>query len=343
MRRAPWLPELVGPIAFVALLAATSGLWVSSADQVKFQNALVYVALVAALYVFVGNSGVISFGQVSFVAVGAFSSGVMTIPLDSKPGVLSTLFPLLRDHTISNFWSLVLAAGLGGVYAFVVGIPLMRLSGIAAGIATLAVLGITYNILTYWDSIGPGATTLSLIPTTTDYWQATLGAVAVIAVAFAYQRSPFGRQLRAAREDPAAARAAGIDIHRQRLLAFTLSGFLSGFAGGLYVHLFGSISTNDVYLDLTFLTLAMLVVGGISSLFGAVVGAIAISLFTILLGNAEEGIHVLGWGISAPAGTKLVGVALVMLAILLVRPSGITGGREFSIPGNLARPRLWSR
>ena len=82
----------------------------------------------------------------------------------------------------------MLAAGLGGVYAFVVGIPLMRLSGIAAGIATLAVLGITYNLLYNWNSIGPGATVESLIPETTDYWQATIGAVAVICVAFAYQR-----------------------------------------------------------------------------------------------------------------------------------------------------------
>src|SRR5581483_9625902 len=107
---------------------------------------------------------------------------------------------------------------------------------------------------------------------------------------------------------------------------------LSGFAGGLYVHLYGSISTNDVYLDLTFVTLAMLVVGGISSLYGAVVGAIAISLFRILLVNSEEGIHVFGWGIHAPGGTNLIGIALIMLAILLLRPSGITGGHEFSIP-----------
>jgi branched-chain amino acid transport system permease protein len=335
--------ELAAPIVLVALLAVTSELWVSAADQVKFQTAIVYVAIVAALYVFVGNSGVISFGQISFVAVGAFASGVMTIPLDSKQGVLTTLFPLLRDHTISNFWSLVLAAGLGGVYAFLVGIPLMRLSGIAAGIATLAVLGITYNILTYWDSIGPGATTLSLVPTTTSYWQPTVGAIAIICVAFAYQRSRFGRQLRAAREDPPAARAAGIDIHRQRLLAFTISGALSGFAGGLYVHLFGSISTNDVYLDLTFVTLAMLVVGGISSLYGAVVGAIAISLFRILLVNSEQGIHVFGWGIHAPGGTNLIGIAVIMLVILLLRPSGITGGREFSVPSWRAAQRLASR
>ncbi len=337
MRRLPWLPELLAPIGLIALLALTSELWVSSADQVKFQNTLVWVAMVVALYVFVGNSGVLSFGQVSFIAVGAFSAGVMTIPSDTKPGVLSTLFPLLRDHTISNFWSLVLAAGIGGVYAFLVGIPLMRLSGIAAGIATLAVLGITNNILTFWDSIGPGATTLSLIPTTTSYWQPTVGAIAVVCVAFAYQRSRFGRQLRAAREDPPAARAAGIDIHRQRLLAFTISGALSGFAGGLYVHLYGSISTGDVYLELTFLTLAMLVVGGISSLLGAVVGAIAIGLFRILLTNSEQGIHVFGWGITAKPGTSLIGIAIVMLAILLLRPSGITGGHEFSLPAAFVR------
>ena len=343
MSRVRGLEELLGPVALVTLLALCSGLFVSSGEQVKYLNAIVYVAIVAALYVFVGNSGVISFGQVSFVAVGAFSAGVMTIPVDTKPGVLPTLFPLLRDHSISSAWSLALAAGLGGVYAFAVGIPLMRLSGIAASIATFAVLGITYNLLYNWNSIGPGATVESLIPATTDYWQATIGAVAVICVAFAYQRSRYGRQLRAAREDPAAARAAGIDIHRQRLLAFTLSGALSGFAGGLYVHLLGSIGANQVYLDLTLLTLAMLVVGGVSSLFGAVVGAVTISLLNILLVNAQLGIHVFGWSITAPSGTSLVGIAAIMLVILLVRPAGITGGREFSIPWNSVQRRVSSR
>ena len=65
------------------------------------------------------------------------------------------------------------------------------------------------------------------------------------------------------------------------------------------------------------------------------IGAITISLFTILLGNSELGIHVFGWGIKAPAGTSLVGVAIVMLVILLLRPSGITGGKEFSLPRSL--------
>jgi branched-chain amino acid transport system permease protein len=338
MRRGLPLVELLAPCSLVVLLAVVADAAASQADSASFRQAIVYVAIVVALYVFVGNSGVLSFGQVSFVAVGAFSAGVMTIPLDSKRGVLPTLFPLLRDHSIGNAWSLLLATTLGGIYAFVVGVPLMRLSGLAAGIATFAVLGITYNLLTYWTSIGPGATTLTLIPGTTDYLQATLGAVGVICVAFVYQRSRFGRQLRATREDPAAARAAGIDIHRQRLWAFVLSGALSGFAGGLYVHLLENITTNDVYLNLTFLMLAMLVVGGVSSLFGAVVGAVTISLLTILLQNASGlGINVLGWHIHLPGGSSLVGVAAVMLVILLIRPQGITGGKEFSLHAHALR------
>src|SRR5919204_5828297 len=155
--------ELLTPIVLVVLVAAVASQTTSAGNSIQFRNLLVSVAIVVALYVFVGNSGVLSFGQISFVAVGAFLAGVLTIPLDSKRGVFPELSPLLRDHSIGNAWSLVLAAAIGGIYALLVGIPLMRLSGLAAGIATLAVLGITYNILNFWSRIGPGPLTLSLI------------------------------------------------------------------------------------------------------------------------------------------------------------------------------------
>ena len=200
--------------------------------------------MVVAIYVFVGNSGVLSFGQISFVAVGGFASGVMTIPLESKSGVLPDLFPILRDHTLGTVPSLVLAALVGGVLALVLGMPLMRLSGLAAGIATFAVLEITHNLLREWTKIGPGATTLSLIPESDGALQPVIGVLIIIGVAYAYQRSRLGRMLRASREDAAAAEAVGVNVHRQRLWAFTLSGALAGFAGGLYVHMLGSITTD---------------------------------------------------------------------------------------------------
>jgi branched-chain amino acid transport system permease protein len=319
--------QLLGPLALLAVVGSIAS-FVSPENEIYFLNALVAVAIVVAIYVFVGNSGVLSFGQIAFVAAGAFAAGVTTVPVESKTGILPDLFPLLRDHTIGNVPSLLLAAAVGGVLAFVVGLPLMRLSGLAAGIATFAVLEITHNLLREWTSIGPGATTLSLVPEA-GVLQATLGALAIVAIAFAYQRSRLGRLLRASREDPAAAQAVGVGVHAQRLWAFTLSGALCGLAGGLLVHMLGSITTEQVYLELTFLTLAMLVVGGLTSLWGAVVGALAVSGLDSFLGKAEEGVD-LGFTLDVPAGTRLVVVGALMALVLILRPSGLTGGRELS-------------
>jgi branched-chain amino acid transport system permease protein len=321
--------QVLVPAALVVAVGIGSTL-VSSANEIYFLDALVSVAIVVALYVFMGNSGVLSFGQISFVAVGAFAAGVMTIPLDSKSGVLPQLFPILRDHTIGNIASLLLAAAAGGVFAFVVGLPLMRLSGLAAGIATFAVLEITHNVLREWTKIGPGATTLALVPETTQALQATVGALVAIAVAFAYQRSRFGRMLRATREDAAAARGVGVSVHRQRVLAFTVSGALAGFAGGLLVHELGSITTEQVYLELTFLSLAMLVVGGASSLWGAVVGALTVSGLSSFLSEAEQGVTV-GATLDLPSGTRLIILGSIMALVLIVRPSGLTRGHELRL------------
>ena len=193
-------------------------------------------------------------------------------------------------------------------------------------------------MLREWTKIGPGATTLALVPETTGALQATLGALVAITVAFLYQRSRRGRLLRASREDPAVARSVGVNIHLERLLAFTVSGALAGFAGGLYVHLLGSITTEQVYLELTFLTLAMLVVGGLTSLWGAVVGALAVSGLDSFLSQAESGVHVV-FTFTLPQGTRLVFLAAIMALVLILRPSGLTGGRELRLRWSLRRWR----
>jgi branched-chain amino acid transport system permease protein len=324
------LVQVLVPAALVVAVGIGSTL-VSAANEIYFLDALVSVAIVVSLYVFIGNSGVLSFGQIAFVAVGAFAAGVMTVPLDSKSGVLPQLFPILRDHTIGNVPSLMLGAAVGGLFAFLVGLPLMRLSGLAAGIATLAVLEITHNLLREWTKIGPGATTLSLVPETTGALQATIGALVAIAVAFGYQRSRFGRLLRATREDAAAARGVGVNVHWQRLVAFTVSGALAGLAGGLLVHELGSITTEQVYLELTFITLAMLVIGGVSSLWGAVVGALAVSGVNSFLTEAEQGVDV-GVTLDFPSGTRLILLGSIMALVLILRPAGLTGGRELHLP-----------
>jgi branched-chain amino acid transport system permease protein len=322
--------ELLAP-AVLVVATGLFGLVVSQTSEIYVVTALISVATVVAIYVFVGNSGVLSFGHISFFAVGVWAAGVLSVPVEEKPATMPYLFHFLGSRTVGNVPSLLVAAVVGGVFALVVGLPLMRLSGLAAGIATFAVLGITNNVLRYYEKIGPGLNTFSSVPETTGLLQATVGALLVIAGAFAYQRSRLGRQLRATREDPAAARAVGVSIYRQRLASFALSGFLAGFAGGLYIH-FIPINVDAVYLDLTFITLAMLVIGGTSSLWGAVVGALFVSGLDSLLAEMEGGLTVLGRTIDLPEGSRIVVVSTVMALVLIVRPSGLTGGREFSLP-----------
>jgi branched-chain amino acid transport system permease protein len=337
MRGLRALVELAGPAGLVVITALV-GATVSRSTEIYFINALIAVSMVVALYVFVGNSGVLSFGHISFVAIGAWTAGVLSVPEQEKPAFMPFLFGFLRDTTVGNIPSLVLAGALAAVFALLVGLPLMRLSGLAAGIATFAVLEITNNLLRFYEKVGPGLNTFSSVPETTDLGQAALGALVVIGAAFVYQLSRFGRQLRAAREDPAAARAVGVSIYRQRLVAFVLSGFLAGLAGGLYVH-FIPLNVDGVYLDLTFITLAMLVIGGTTSLWGAVVGALAVSALDSVLANAENGIDVFGRAVDVPSGTRIVVVSALMALVLVLRPSGLTGGRELSLEPVLGRLR----
>ena len=329
MKRLVELQELAGPAALV-IAVAVLGTAVSASTQSYFIDALVKVAIVVALYVFVGNSGVLSFGHISFVAVGAWTAGVLSVPAAEKPAIMPNLAHFLRDRTTGNLSSLALAAVVGGICALVVALPLMRLSGLAAGIATFAVLEITHNLLRYEEKVGPGLNTFSSVPETTGLRQAALGALFVVVVAFAYGRSRYGRLLRATREDDAAARAVGTSVYRQRLIAFGLSGLLAGLAGGLYVHLL-PLNTETVYLDLTFITLAMLVVGGATSLWGAVVGALAVSALDSYLAVAENGTSLFGWHIDLPAGTRVIVVGTLMAMVLILKPAGLTGGREFRV------------
>ncbi|MGI8711679.1 MAG: branched-chain amino acid ABC transporter permease [Solirubrobacteraceae bacterium] len=330
MSRLRSLQTLIASIALL-LIVALVGTGASISTQQDFITTLVSATIVYGLYIFVGTSGVISFGHISFAAIGAFSAGVMTIPTQEKGFVLHGLWSFIAQHSISNNVSLLLAAGLGMIIALIVGFPLMRLSGIAAGIGTFAVLEITNNVLNQWTKIGPGPTTLSLVPVSTGIWQALAAAVFAAVVAFIYQSSRRGRLLRAAREDPAAAQAIGVNVFGERLIAFGLSGAIAGLGGAMLVHQLGAITTDQVFLELTFLTLAMLVIGGSASLWGATVGAVVVSLLSSFLSTAENSVHVLFFKLTLPNGASDLILGILMAAMLLFRPQGLTGGREFSL------------
>ena len=300
--------------------------------QRRTTQGLINLIAVVGLYVFVGNSGVLSFGNVAFMAVGAYVSALLTMKASAKSVFLPELPATIAHIEWPTLPGAIAGGGAAAVLAFLVGWPLMRLSGVSASIATFAVLVVAYIVLGNWTAVTGGQNSLMGLPAYVDLWTALGWAVAAIVIAFIYQETRSALLLRASREDEAAAQASGVNVVLHRLTAFVISAFLSGIAGVLLAHFLGIVRVDNFYLDLTFLIVAMLIIGGRGSLTGAVFGAVVIAVLTELLRQIEIGIPIGNLTIAAPPGVGDVILALVMLLIILFRPNGIAGGRELTWP-----------
>jgi branched-chain amino acid transport system permease protein len=187
-----------------------------------------------------------------------------------------------------------------------------------------AVLVIAYQVESNWDSVTRGRQALLGVPTNTTLGVALGVAALTIFFVFAYQESRFGLRLRASRENELAAAAIGVNVVRERRIALVLSGFVIGVAGATYGQYLGVFTPKDFYLELTFLTIAMLVIGGSLSITGAVVGPILVAFLTYFLQQGES--------VTGP-GLQQIGLALAMLLVLIFRPLGLTMGSELRLSG----------
>ena len=276
-------------LCLLIVVVASIGSNLSPVNQRHTIEVLVNVVLVVGLYVFVGNSGVLSFGQMSFMSIGGYTTALITIPLAQKGFLLPDLPGFLADFQTSGVPAALIAGGAALVFAAIIVVPIVRLSGLAASLAMFAVLVIVYQVAVNWDAVTRGSQTMLGVPTDTTIWIALAWAAVVIAVAYLHQRSRTGLRLRASREDEFAARAAGISIARERGIAFLISAFIIGIGGFLYAQFQGAFTANAFYLHITFLTIAMLVVGGQKSLAGAVVGAVVVSVLSFAFNSIEDG------------------------------------------------------
>jgi branched-chain amino acid transport system permease protein len=216
----------------------------------------------------------------------------------------------------------------------------MRLSGLTASLASFALLIMVNVVATNWKQVTNATSGISGLPGTIGVYSTLVWALLVMLVAAAFQRTATCRRLVASREDEVAARAIGVSVSRERGIAFVLSAFVTGVGGGLFAQSIGSLTADAVYLNITFLIIAMLVVGGIHSLSGAVAGAVVLSLVSELLRQMEKGVDVGAYIIEAPSGLREVGFALAMLIILIVRPDGLIGRREVPLPRAWANERI---
>lgn len=315
---------LVGAVALVTV----GMMQLSGGSQRIATDAMIKLTIVIGMYVFIGNSGVLSFGHISFLGLGAYTAAWLTIP----PSIKASLMPGLPAWLAAAELHPALAALCGGFLAacvaFVFGLPLTRLAGIAASIGTFALLVIFYAIFANWTPVTGGQGSLYGLPPFTNLpIAAAVASLSIIAAAL-YQASPPGFRLRGSREDPVAAKAAGIDIRRERLIAFVASAFFVGIAGALYAHFLTVVVAGEFYLKLTFITVAMLVIGGMRSLTGAVAGVAFVAVLSELLRQTEKGFDLGFVFIGGRLGLQEVGLAAAMLLALIFRPRGITGGRE---------------
>ena len=320
---------LCSAIALIVIGTAAAN---SAALDRTVTEALIRIVYVVGLYTFVGNSGVISFGHTAFMAVGAYATAWQDCCSTTKALFMPALPNFLLQATVPPPLATIVSGVVASLFAAVVGVAIIRLSGISASIATFAVLAIVNVTFSNWDSVTAGTSTLVGIPSYTNHWVGLLWAIIAIFAAHFYQTSRFGLSLRVSREDEIAAKASGINIFNHRLIAFVISAFFVGVSGALYAHFLGTISVEAFYIDITFLTLAMLVVGGMNSLSGAVVGVGAISLLIEVLRQLEHGFVLGSLTVSAPGGTQEIGLGVAMLLVLIFRRSGITGNQEIGWP-----------
>lgn len=304
----------------------------SEVNERRVITTLINVVVLVGLYVFVGNTGVLSFGHISFMSIGAYVTALVTIPIARKAVLLPELPTVVAEVELGPLPAAFLAGGVAALFAGLLALTITRLSGLSAALAMFAVLVIVFQVAVQWDDVTRGSQTMLGVPANITTLSAFLWAGFVIAVAFAYQRSAGGLRVRAGRDDEFAARAAGISIPRERAVALVLSGFIVGIGGFMYAQFHSVFTPQSFFIHMTFLTIAMLVVGGQQSLAGAVVGAVVVSLSKFAFDEIEAGGSVGGLDYSGRDGVADTALAGGILLVLLVRRKGLMNGHEIRWP-----------
>jgi len=289
---------------------------------------MINVIAVLGIGIYAGNSGIVSFGHVGFMAIGAYASGLLTL----NPIIQKTALPHLPEWLagigMPFLPALVLALVVVALVAVLIGIPVARLGGSSASIATLGFLVIVHVVLVASTDFTRGSQTFFGIPRAVNLWVALPFAIAAIAVARLHRDSSAGLKLRASREDEIASTAVGVNVKLHRFFAWVLGALLAGAAGALLAHFLGAFSPKDFYFNLTFMLLAMLILGGITTVSGAVGGAAVIMLIVELLRKLEGGVDLGFLKLPTVFGLTDIGIGVAILVVMYRLQDGLFGVRE---------------
>jgi branched-chain amino acid transport system permease protein len=321
------LPWGLGLLAVLAALALQGQLF--SGQERTVATIFMFVALAQAWNLIGGFAGYASFGQVVFFGVGGYVTAVAI------------------SHWHFSFWaSLLLSGVVAALFATLIGIPLLRLKGHYFAVATLGVAEGMREIVTNLPDLTGGGAGIT-VPTvgnnaTTAYLGndgfyllfLALAAVSVL-VGGLVSRNKFGYALRAINQDEDGAAAMGINTTRIKVLAFALSGFITGLVGASYAFQQVTIFPQRLFdVDITVLMIIMVVIGGSGTVLGPLLGAVVLQFLSEFLRENFTDLHTFILG-------GIIVVAVILLpqgAVNYVREARRT--KEFSLLANVRRYRL---
>lgn len=334
-KRLAWIAlAIVLAIAVQSLAEATLSNYIIRVASVCVIN----VMLAVALNLVNGTTGQFSIGHAGFMAVGAYAASLTSVALDSK---IHAVLPGFAGDTVTLITAIIagmLAAGTAGV---VVGVPSLRLRGDYLAIVTLGFGEIIRISVESSPSIG-GSQGFPLgvqsIPAYAKLGWLLIGALIAISLTWNLTYSSHGRALAAIREDEIAAEAVGVDTTRYKVLAFAVSAMITGLAGALYAHdATGGqhIDPGAFRLERSIDILVMVIFGGLGSITGAIVGGLFVGILLELLKelpNLLGDAGGLGRILRDNAGNvRLIIYALALILLMLLRPQGLLGNKEFRL------------
>ncbi|MFO3667167.1 branched-chain amino acid ABC transporter permease [Anaerococcus kampingiae] len=272
-----------------------------------WQNILVLICIniimATSLNLTVGVLGQINLGHAGFMAIGAYSAALFL-----KSGLVGGFLGFIL--------SLIIAGVVAAIFGVLIGLPVLRLTGDYLAIVTLA-FGEIIRVLIENLAFTGGAQGLAGIPTTNDFGKFYFVAAFLVAMIFTYASCRHGRAVLSIRDNELAAQACGINITKYKTFAFALSAVFAGIAGALYAQSFGVLAANIFNYNKSFDYLVMVVLGGMGSMTGAIFSSIGLTILPEILRSLAE------W--------RMVIYALILIAVMIYRPQGLLGRKEFSI------------
>jgi branched-chain amino acid transport system permease protein len=275
------------------------------------------IVLAVSLNLINGFTGQFSIGHAGFMAIGAYASAYTTVTFgDRIRGSISFLPDFARDGALLLV-ALAIGAFLAAIAGFLVGVPSLRLRGDYLAIVTLGFGEIIRVIILNIDAVG-GARGYAGIPKLANFFWIYGFAAFTILIVSRTVHSSFGRTLIAIREDEIAAEAMGVDTTRSKVISFVVSSALAGIGGGLLGHYLMYLHTNSFTFIKSIEVIIMIVIGGLGSITGSVLGAVLYIALTESLREFSQ--------------YRLVLFSFLLIVIMIVRPQGILGHWEFRLP-----------